>query len=108
MPLVALERGGVVHQHADGAERRYDAWQQGGGLRLIGEVGAQQHGTAADLADLRTGPLGGGNTGVVMDGNVETLSRERQRDGAADALRSPSDKSRARDVGRDYSHTVLR
>jgi hypothetical protein len=43
-----------------------------------------------------------------MDGNVETLSRERQRDGAADALRSPSDKSRARDVGRDYSHTVLR
>ena len=71
VPFVALERRGVVHQHANRTKRRGGTWQQCRCLCLIAEVGAQQHGPAVDLADLGARGLRGGNTGVVMQGDVE-------------------------------------
>ena len=101
VPFVALERAGVVHQHADRTERRRGLRQQRLGRRFVGEVGRQQRGAAAEAADRLAGRGAGVAAGVAVHRDVEAGLRQRERDGAADALRRPGDQCGAGNGGRD-------
>ena len=87
MPFVALERAGVVDQHADRAERSggFAARAPGWRFRCRGRR-CSSAGAAANAADRRAGRHGGVAVGMAMQGDIKAGIRERERDGAADAL----------------------
>ncbi len=103
MPFVALERAGVVHQHADRAERRCGLRQQCLGLCFIGEVGLQQRGAAARAADGIAGGHARVAVGMAVHCHVKPGLGQRERDGTADALCRPGDQGGARYACGDVS-----
>ena len=101
VPFVALEGAGIVDQHADRAERGGGGGQQGGDLGLPRQVGLQRHGAAAERPDRGGGVRRLGLAAGVVDGDVEAGFGQRERDGAAEALRAAGDQRGAGDRGGD-------
>ena len=107
VPFVTLERAGVVHQHADGAERFAGARPAACRFADSSARSAAQHdGAAAALADLGGGRLGGGGAGVAMQRDVEAGTSQGERDGTADTLGGAGDQRGARDVQGYRQHRV--
>src|SRR5260370_31186707 len=83
---VVSEYGGIVDQAADRPELALGARQQRGDSSLIGEIGGERNRRAAFTADQLGQSLSGIARAVVMDGDSETLIRQRKGGGAADPL----------------------
>ena len=100
VPLVALERAGVVDQHADRAERR-------GGRRQQAAISAPPASgrPAAARRDARrrmsAQVLRRPRAGMAVHGDVETGLGQRQRDGVAEPARAAGDQGGTRDARGD-------
>jgi len=112
VPLVALERAGVVDQYAEWPECLGGRRRQPLHRRLIGEVRGHQGGAPAQPANRLAGRLPSVAAGMAMDRDVEPCLGERQRDRASDTLRSAGHQGSARNrcgyVGHHRGRRCLR
>ena len=96
VPFVALEGAGVVDQDADGPERRLRFRQQSRDRGFVGEVGLQDGGPAARVADLARQRVRLLPALMAMEADREAGAGQGQADGAADPARAAGDQGRPR------------
>ena len=99
VPFVALERAGVVHQHADRPERRDGLRQHPDDVGFLGQIGLQHDAAHTSAGYLGAGGLGFRDTRAAMQRDGEAGVGEGEGDRATDPLSAAGNQGSARDSG---------